>query len=233
MTKAQLPLPIPGDPLYDEASFLAAESNAAARTWLGRTELWPERRLALWGEADRGKTHLARIWAKRTGAAWLRGPDLAGFPDIPSASGAAVDEADGAEEAALLHLLNTAHDLGRPVLLVGRAPPARWPVALRDLRSRLRALTAVEVAAPDDELLRSLLLHWLADHRLVAEDPALHERMLTRLRRSPDALRAAVLRLDRDALVSRRRTVTPAMLRAMLGELGEGGAEGVPTREGR
>ncbi len=230
MTARQLPLLIPSASLYDEASFLPAASNEAARTWLGRTELWPDQRLALWGEADRGKTHLLRIWARRTGAVVLDGPGLAGFPEIVSAFGVAVDDADRAEEAALLHLLNTARDLGRFVLLAGRLPPARWPVTLRDLTSRLRAITAVEVGAPDDDLLRSLLLHWLAEQRLVADDPALHERMLTRLPRSPRALRAAVMRLDRDALISRRRTVTPAMLRAaLLSQPPEDEAETTPS----
>jgi chromosomal replication initiation ATPase DnaA len=215
VTLRQLPLPIPSDPAYDEASFLPAASNEAARIWLSRTELWPDQRLVLWGGADRGKTHLLRIWAGHTGAALLDGPGLPDFPEIVSPFGAAVDNADRAGEAGLLHLLNTAHDLGRPILLAGRAPPARWTVVLRDLDSRLRAITAVEIGSPDDELLRRLLLHWLKDRRLVANE-ALHEQLLMRLPRSPEALHAAVMRLDRDALTSRRRTVTPAMLRAAL-----------------
>jgi chromosomal replication initiation ATPase DnaA len=211
----QLPLFIPPDTAYDEASFIAAAANEAARTWLGRTEVWPERRLALWGGADRGKTHLARIWAARLGAAVVEGPGLSGFPEVTSPFGVAVDAADQADEAALLHLLNTARDLDRPVLLASRAPPARWPVRLRDLDSRLRAITAVEVEARDDELLRQLLLRWLTERRLVA-DATLHDRLLLRLPRRPDVLRAAVAWLDREALTSRRRTVTPAMVRDAL-----------------
>jgi hypothetical protein len=57
-----------------------------------------------------------------------------------------------------------------------------------------------------------LLLHWLAERRLVA-DETLHDRLLLRLPRSPEMLRAAVARLDREALTSRRRTVTPGMVR--------------------
>ena len=83
VTPASCLLLIPPHTLaYDEASFLTAESNEAARTWLARTEVWPDRRLALWGEADRGKTHLLRIWAGRTGADVLGGPSLAGFPEV-------------------------------------------------------------------------------------------------------------------------------------------------------
>ena len=215
MTSRQLPLVIPASPAYDEVSFIAAPSNEAARTWLGRTEVWPDRRLALWGEADRGKTHLLRIWAKQTGADVRDGTSLSGFPEVTSVAGVAVDDADRADEAALLHLLNTARDLGRPVLLAARLPPARWDVRLRDLASRLRAITAVELDAPDDDLLRLLLLRWLAERHLVA-DESLHDRLLLRLPRSAQMLREAVERLDRDALTSRKRTVTPAMVRAAL-----------------
>ena len=163
-----------------------------------------------------------RIWAGRTGADVLDGPSLAGFPEVTSPAGAAVDDADRADEAALLHLLNTARDLDRPVLLAARLPPARWTVALRDLDSRLRAITTVEVDAPEDDLLRRLLLHWLAERRLVA-DETLHDRLLMRLPRSPHVLRAAVVRLDHDANASRRRTVTPGMVRAAVDAIGEEG----------
>jgi chromosomal replication initiation ATPase DnaA len=215
VTKRQLPLPIPARHAYDEASFLAAASNEAARTWLGRTEVWPERRLILWGGEDCGKTHLLRIWAAASGADVIEGPGLFGFPEVTSAAGVAVDDANQAEEAALLHLLNAARDLGRPVLLAARLPPAQWTVGLRDLDSRLRAITAVEVGTPDDDLLRRLLLHWLAQRQLVA-DETLHDRLLLRLPRSPEVLRAAVARLDEEALTSRKRTVTSAMVRDAL-----------------
>lgn len=221
MTSRQLPLPIPGRSTYDEGSFIAAASNDAARTWLGRTEVWPDRRLALWGDADRGKTHLLRIWTERSGADLLDGRALNGFPVIASPAGAAIDDADHADEAALLHLLNTARDLERPVLLASRLPPARWAIALRDLDSRLRAINAVEIEAPDEVLLRLLLLRWLSERQLVA-DEALHDRLLLRLPRSPQVLRAAVARLDRDALTSRRRTVTPAMVVDALAAVTEG-----------
>lgn len=212
---------IPHRPGYDEVGFIAAAANEAARTWLGRTELWPDGRLALWGAAGHGKTHLLRIWAARTGAGVADGPALSGFPEVASPFGVALDDADQADPAALLHLLNIARELDRPVLLAARAPPARWPVTLRDLASRLRSITAVEVEAPDDDLLRQLLPRWLGERQLVA-DAALHDRLLLRLPRSPEVLLAAVARLNEDALTSRRRTVTPAMVRAALAEVAGG-----------
>jgi chromosomal replication initiation ATPase DnaA len=222
VTPRQLPLPIPARQAYDEAGFLAAGSNEAARTWLGRTEVWPERRLALWGGEDCGKTHLLRIWAGRNSAEVIDGPALSGLFEMAS-PGVAIDEAERADETALLHLLNIARDFGRPVLLAARLPPARWTIGLRDLASRLRAITSVEIGAPDDDLLRRLLLHWLAERQLVA-DETLHDRLLLRLPRSPEVLWAAVARLDVEALRSRKRTVTPAMVREALAAVGVEGA---------
>ena len=211
----QLPLTIEPRPDYAAAAFVEGEPNEAARAWLAHAEVWPDRRLALWGEADRGKTHMLRIWADRTVAEVLDGPALTGFPGVVRAAGVAVDDADRADEAALLHLLNAARDLDRPVLLAGRLPPARWPTALRDLASRLRAVTAVEILPPDDAMMRSLLLRWLAERGLVAGE-SLHERLLRHLPRSPSVLRAAVARLDDDATTFQRRTISAPMLRAAL-----------------
>ena len=213
MKTQQLPLVFPAGETWDESWFLPAPSNEAARTWLARTELWPDGRFALWGGPAHGKTHLLQIWAARLGATCLSGPGLSGFPDVVGPT--AVDDADDADEAALLHLLNTARDQRCPVLLAAREAPARWKVALPDLASRLRAITTAEVEAPDDDLLRALLHRWMEARRLVAAEP-LHDRLLLRLPRRPEVLRDAVARLDRDALISRRRTVTPGMLRAAL-----------------
>ncbi len=219
LVPGQLPLRFPADTEYDPAGFLSADSNEAARNWLDRTELWPDRRLALWGGADRGKTHLLRVWTTRRGAELLDGRCLPKVPALAATAGAAIDNADAADEPGLLHLLNTARDLGRPVLLASRAPPARWPVTLPDLASRLKAIVAVEVGPPDDDLLHGLLLRFMREHRLAADEP-LYRRMLVQLPRSPDVLRAAVERLDRDAMVSRRRKITPAMLTAALADAG-------------
>jgi chromosomal replication initiation ATPase DnaA len=187
----QLTLPFPYYQRFAAADFLPACSNEAALAWIGRTADWPDGRLLLWGEAGRGKTHLLHIWADRVGAALVCGASLQGVPSVP-AHGIAVDNADlVTDETALFHLLNAAKEAGRPVLLAARAPPARWSIRLPDLASRLRAVTAVEIGAPEDTLLRALLVRLLSDRQLAVPAP-LHDRLLLRLPRTPDALREAV-----------------------------------------
>ncbi len=218
----QLPLlPLPCAARHTTAEFIRTAANDAALTWLDRVADWPQDRLALWGEPGCGKTHLLHRWSGTTGAHYLTGsalPRLDELPDLSTLAGLAIDDADAmADEATLLHLLNAAAEARLPVLLAARAPPARWPIRLPDLASRLRAMTAVELLPPDDDLLRIMLKHLFKDrqHRVPRET---QDWLLTRLPRTQAALRQAVDRLDHAALGS-SGGITRPLARAELADL--------------
>jgi chromosomal replication initiation ATPase DnaA len=211
-----------GGPRFTEADFREAPSNAEACAWLRRTPLWPEDRLALWGEAGRGKTHLLHIWAARRGADLRSGANVSGFTELPSA-GIAIDDADTAEETGILHLLNAARELRVPMLLAARTPPARWSVSLPDLASRLRSMPAVAIGAPEDELLRFLLSRHLTDRQLRVPQ-AVQEWLVRRLPRSAAALGGAVARLDSVALAERRNITMPFATEVLADILGSDGS---------
>jgi chromosomal replication initiation ATPase DnaA len=216
-TSGQLPLPLFRGPRFAAIDFREAPSNAAACAWLRRTADWPDRRLAIWGESGRGKTHLLHIWAARTGAVLWSGTGLAALPELPTA-GIALDDADAVtDETALLHLLNTAGEAGLPILLASPAPPSRWPVRLPDLASRLRAITAVEIGSPEDTLLRTLLARLLAERQLRLPE-AVQEWLVQRLPRRASALGDAVGRLDAASL-EQRRNITVRFAAVALAEL--------------
>ncbi len=198
--RRQLPLPFQQSPRYDPRDFIPAKSNQDALAWLSTT--WPDRRLALFGPGGCGKSHLLTMWAKRTAAIWLTGPTLNDLADLPLQGAVALDDADTIlDEQLLLHLLNTARDRALLVLLSSRTAPSRWPIRLPDLSSRLRAITAVEIRPPDDNLLAALLVHQLAERQLTVPS-AVQSWLLLRVPRSPSVLREVVARLDRASLAS-------------------------------
>jgi chromosomal replication initiation ATPase DnaA len=223
----QLALPFAYVPRFRVEDFLPAPSNAEARAWLGRTADWPGRRLALYGEAGCGKTHLLQLWAERHGALLLDGPNLRSLPELGGSPAIALDDADAApEEMAVLHLINLAGEMRRPLLLAARMPPARWPSPLPDLASRLRATTAVGLSPAEEPLLRALLARLLSERQLILGE-SLQDWLLTRLPRHPAALREAVGRLDRAAMAAGRpvtRTMAAALVATMSGDQGEGSA---------
>jgi chromosomal replication initiation ATPase DnaA len=218
----QLALPLPeAATSYDPADLIEDAANAEARAWLDRPGDWPFGRLALSGAAQAGKTHLLAWAAARHGWHGLPGggPALRGLPGLPAAAtGVVLDEADRvAEEAALFHLINLCAERRLPLLLAGREAPARWPVALPDLRSRLRGTTAVALRPPGDALLDALLAKHFTDRQLRV-DAAFRAWLLAWLPRDPASLAMAASRLDRAALALGGRITRP-LARAVLADL--------------
>lgn len=209
----QLALPL-DLPQAFRGELLADPSNATARAWLARHEAWPAGRLAVFGPEGVGKSHLLRRVAAERGWRLLQGPLLRGVPE-PAPS--VLDDADCvAEETALFHLINACAAQGLPLLLAGRAPPARWAVALPDLRSRLRATTAAGIGEPSDALLATLLARHFAERQLRVPE-AVQDWLLARLPREAAAIAAAAARLDRAALAA-GGAVTRALARAALAD---------------
>lgn len=225
----QLPLPLPVAVSSDRADLIADSSNAAALAWLDRPAGWPLRRLALYGPPGTGKSHMLRAVAAGHGWRLLSGaaltPDLA----LAEAPGTALDDAAAAPEAALLHLINRAAETGAQLLLAARTPPARWPVALPDLASRLRATPSVGLAAPSDALRAALLAKHAADRQLrLAPDVAAF--LLARLPREAAAIAEAVAVLDAAALAAQAPITRPFARQALRGMLqGDDNADAEPS----
>ncbi len=201
----QLAFPFPQPDFYAPEDFLRTGATEEAWTWLEKPAAWPSLRLALHGEAGTGKTHLLHVFARRWNAVLVPGEALRHFDGIEPQSAIAIDDAEAMPEPeALLHLLNAAAEQQIPVLLASRSPPAQWRKTLPDLDSRLRAITAVGLGLPDEDLLRALFARLVADRQLRVEE-AVQDYLLTRLPRSGAALREAAARLDHASLAAGRR----------------------------
>ncbi len=214
----QLPLDLPHRPALGRADFLVAPCNQEAIAWLDRWPRWPAPALALCGPAGSGKTHLAQVFAARAAARFID-PAALTTERVPAllgeAQAAIVDDAAGAPEEPLLHLYNLLAERGGHLLVAAREPPARWPIALADLRSRLIACPAVAVAAPDEALIGALLIKLFADRQLqVGEGVVAY--LALQLDRSFAAAQEAVAALDTAALAEHRRVTVP-LARRVLG----------------
>ncbi len=214
----QLPLPLPFSASSARADLIGDASNAEALAWLDRPDEWPLHRLALHGPAGTGKSHMLRAVASERGWRPLRGADLTDALALAEAPGTALDEADAAPAAALFHLINRSAEAGVPLLLAAGTAPDRWPVALPDLASRLRATLSVGIAPPSDALRAALLAKHLADRQLRL-GPDVATFLLARLPREAAAIAQAVAALDAASLEARAAITRPfaaQALRAML-----------------
>lgn len=125
-----------------------------------------------------------------------------------AARAAVVDHADEADEEALLHLYNLIAERSGHLLLVAREPPARWGIALADLRSRLLAAPSVGVAAPDDTVLSGVLVKLFADRQIAVSEEVIAY-LIVQMERSFAAAEETVAALDAAALAAGRAITVP------------------------
>lgn len=216
----QLPLDLGFRTALGRADFLVAPCNEVAIAWLDRWPAWPGPALALYGPASSGKTHLGEVWRASSGAVSID-PHALTPASVPLLLGAAkealVDNADRADEEALLHLYNLLAERQGHLLLVAREPPSRWGIKLADLRSRLLAAPAVAVDTPDDAVLAAVLVKLFADRQLEIRQEVIAY-LLVQIERSFAAAQEAVAALDAASLAE-GRAVTVPLARTVLSRL--------------
>ncbi len=209
---AQLPLDLELAPRYGEEDFLVGPSNERAYEFVGLWPDWPDRLVLVTGPEGSGKTHLAHIWAARTGAAIVPAARLGDKTPaaLVEAPALVVEDCDRArwDEAHLFHLINLVRGHGTSLLLTARAAPDQWGLSTPDLISRLRLAPDTGIDAPDDALLRALMVKLFVDRQLIV-DLSVVEFLLPRIERSFAGVARIVGALDREALALGRRVTRP------------------------
>lgn len=218
----QIPLDFGHAPAFAEEDFLVTDCNVEAHGWIDRWPDWPGFALALTGPAASGKSHLAHLFAVRSGGQVLAAAALTveSVPHLAERKAIALEDADqGVDETALFHLFNLMREMKGWLLLTGREAPSRWGLGLPDLTSRLATLPVASIGAPDDALLQVLLLKLFADRQLKV-GPDVLAYLLPRMERSFLAARALVEEVDAAALAM-KRPVTIPLLREILPDTSE------------
>jgi chromosomal replication initiation ATPase DnaA len=218
MTLAQLTLDLPHRAALGAEDFLVSKCNLAAVRLIDTWPEWQDQVQLLIGPAASGKTHLARVWQALSGAQALGPGNLA--VDFVNSMGQGtplvVEDADRVayDEKALFHLLNLAREKRLFVLLTAQSAPNRWPYCLPDLLSRLNAVPAIEIGAPDEALIRTVMLKHFADRQLDI-DPKVLTYLALHVDRSLAAAAAAVAAVDRAALATGRKISRQLVIEAL------------------
>ena len=145
--------------------------------------------------------------------------DLGAAGDVAGPFALLIDDADAWIPEPLFKAFLDLHAVrGGTVMLTAINAPAHWPVALADLSSRLRALTAVAIAPPDPALLAGLLVKHFGD-RQIAVTPEVIEYVTARIDRTFASAAKVAAALDAAALRA-GRAITIALARAVLAGLG-------------
>ncbi|PNG26830.1 hypothetical protein [Methylocella silvestris] len=224
MAARQLPLDLALEPGFSAEDFFISGSNESAYQMIERWPDWPNPALILIGPPGSGKSHLGAIWAARSGATTIAAASLVGREAAALAAAGALliedIEAIGPGQAQLFHLVNLGISRRLPLVMTARRPPGPESFDLPDLLSRLRLAPSVSIGAPDDALMRMVLVKLLMDRQLVV-DVRLVDYAALRLDYSLEAARSFIERLDREAL-ARKSRVTRQIAAEVLGAMASG-----------
>jgi chromosomal replication initiation ATPase DnaA len=218
----QLVLALPHRQAQEAEDFLVSRSNAAAVALIDQWPAWPNPSVLVSGPAGAGKSHLANVWRLRSRAAVAAARELdeSVVPVLESRLALVVEDIDRgiASEQTLFHLMNLAREKRGSLLLTSRLAPGEIAITLPDLRSRLRALSPVSIAPPDEGLLKAVLVKLFADRQLTVE-PHVVAHLALHMERSMEAATRVVAACDRLSLAMQRK-VTRAIAAAALAETG-------------
>jgi chromosomal replication initiation ATPase DnaA len=207
-TPQQLVLALPHRQAQEAEDFLVSRSNAAAVDLVDSWPEWLQPSQLVVGPAGAGKSHLANVWRRRSGATVVSAKALneAVVRDFEIKPALVVEDIDRGigNEQILFHLLNLAREKSGSLLMTSRMAPGEIAITLPDLRSRLRATSPVQIASPDESLIRSVLVKLFSDRQLMVE-PHVVSYLALHMDRSMDAILRVVAHCDRLSLAAQRK----------------------------
>ena len=204
--------------IYEKNDFLVSNSNKEAYKLINRWPDWSSRKIIIFGDIGAGKTHLSKIWQKKTSAIIL---NLNKFKKIKfdnfflkkkkfiieniSNFFDKIKKKDKENlEKNLLHFYNLIDEKRGYVVLTAAIAPKFWGINLPDLKSRILSSTTVNIKKPDDELLSAVLVKLFIDKQILI-DKKIIKFIVYRSERSFTSLQSLVNKIDEQSLITKKK----------------------------
>ena len=204
--------------IYEKDDFLVSKSNKEAYKFINKWPNWESRKIIIFGDSGTGKTHLSKIWQKKTSAIIL---NLNKFKKIKfdnfflkkkkfiieniSNFFDKIKKKDKENlEKNLLHFYNLIDEKRGYVVLTASIAPKFWGINLPDLKSRILSSTTINIKKPDDELLSSVLVKLFIDKQILI-DKKIIKFIVYRSERSLTSLQSIVNKIDEQSLVTKKK----------------------------
>lgn len=226
----QLLLEWPVRETFREEDFIPASSNQEAVRWIDNWPRWERggevfHCLIIYGPDGCGKTHIANVWKKISGA------QIVGLQNLANLNFSTNDQyvyiiedidhgiMDEKTAEALLHLYNWLKEQGGYLLLTAKKRPKKWGLELADLSSRMLATETVKIKSPDDDLLQAVIIKQFSDRQIILSDKVVSY-IIKHADRSFSFVRSLVRDIDNISM-SEKKKITVPMVKRVLENLSE------------
>jgi len=216
----QLPLNIKFDQEILLSNFLVGKNQVLVEYLKQATEQSTGEFIFLWGDEGSGKSHLLQSVANRLSEhqpMYLPLTEMGLAPEmlegLEQMEWVLIDDVnvvvkDKKWEEALFHLYNRIKDKGGNLMVTSTLPPNELEIHLKDLQSRLAAMTVFKIQSLSDNDKQVLLQQKAASKGMVLGDEVA-QFVLSRSSRDLQCLMDSLDKLDKASLIQKRKLTVP------------------------
>lgn len=213
----QITFPLSSNDLYVEDDYIESSSNQLAsriiNNWSSAWGVDPySRTLLIQGSRSSGKTFLAKKWAIKSGALFLKSAHELSESILSHHKGFIIDGLDESwNEEKLLHHFNILHENQKYLLITTNNIPK---IKLPDLASRINASHKVIIGMIDDKLMRMLIFKIFSNYSVKVKDEVINY-LVKILPREFDKIIDATDKINNFAITHKRK-ITLSLVKEIL-----------------
>jgi len=219
---SQVPFLIKSETSYVEDDFFVSDANVIAKKFIDQWPNWGDSPLSkilfLVGEEGSGKTHLVKIWQKKSNALALSIGDILnhGFNNIEVSCFIFENiHRYGQYSEDILHLVNFCLNNNKFLFITSLTNVDSINIKLQDLTSRLKSATNISLLGPDQEVTSQILMKYFSD-RQIKIDHKIIKYLSVRVPRSYPAIKKVIEDIDYISLTN-KKPITIPFLQKYLG----------------
>ena len=161
----------------------------------------------LFGPKKSGKSYLANLWKEKNNAI-LYNTNFSRL--IESKNNIVFDDVLGkSSDENIFHLINHCKLNHSKIFFASSLDMSTYDFKFRDLYSRLREFTYLEIKAPDDEMCKMLMVKLFSDKQIIIKNNEIFDFIFKRLSRTYLDIYNFVEKLDRLSLEKKRQLTIP------------------------
>jgi chromosomal replication initiation ATPase DnaA len=198
---------------YNEDDFFVSPSNELAFKQIKSYPNWGNSRLSkiclIYGPEFSGKTHLAHIFAKISGAKFITEKDFqhqTAFNMIKSSTSLIIDDLDQKieKESLIFNIINECMDRDKYLLLLSSTPVSQLEFITKDCKSRINAINQIAILAPTIEQSEIMFIKNFADRQITVSFDVI-KYLVNRIERSYREIYRIINQLDKFSLEQKRK----------------------------
>ena len=160
----------------------------------------------LHGPKKSGKTYLSQIWLKKNNAIEIK---ISNDLFLDNKRNILIDELVSFEEENIFHIVNNCILNNLKILITSNNKINEIDFKFKDLSSRLKTFSNLEIKNPDDEMLFTILTKLLLEKQFIINSKEIFEYIMRRAERSYEAINDIVNKLDILSLEKKRQLTIP------------------------